>query len=122
LYALPEAQLLTALEANAGAARALAFSADGRTLASGGEDRAVTLWHVATGQQLFALPGIEAQVNGLAFASDGRSLAAATHDGKVTFWKAVSDADDFGPVPSFSRPTKGIEETKISRDVDSRGG
>src|SRR5262249_47334477 len=67
---------------------ALAFSPDGRTLASGGQDGTVRLWHVKTRQELLRFDSIPAQVNQLAFSPDGTTLAAALHNGEIWLWRA----------------------------------
>jgi len=65
---------------------AVAFSPDGRTLASGvdRDSGAVVLTRVSDGTLLYELggPGTSA----LAFSRDGRTLAAATLDGRVRLW------------------------------------
>ena len=65
---------------------ALAFSSDGKTLASAGEDNFVTLRDPVTGQERKRLAGHEAEVNSLAFAPDGKTLASGSLDGTVLFW------------------------------------
>src|SRR5262249_18487731 len=61
----------------------LAFSPDGRILASGGAGRAVKLWDVATGRNLAVRPGHTALVSTVAFSRDGRTLASGSWDGTV---------------------------------------
>ena len=55
--------------------RALAFSPDGKTLASAGDDRVIRLWNVETGSELRApLSGHTDTVFALVFAPDGKTL------------------------------------------------
>jgi WD40 repeat protein len=66
----------------------LAFSRDGRHLATGGDDGAVWLWDVVTGQELVSLPAGGASVLAVAFSPDGRRLGAGGADGVVRVWDA----------------------------------
>lgn len=64
----------------------VAFSPDGKTVASGAEQR-IRLWDRATGKELRSFPR-EGQVDSLAFSSDGRLLASS--GGDVQVWEVAT--------------------------------
>jgi WD40 repeat protein len=69
---------------------ALAFSPDGRLLASGGHDSIVKLWDVRTGSEFRALAGHGNTVTSLAFSRDGKTLVSASLDASIRFWDVES--------------------------------
>ncbi|OQE16196.1 hypothetical protein PENSTE_c025G10455 [Penicillium steckii] len=67
---------LQTLNGHSGPVISIAFSPDGRTLASGSDDQTLRLWDVTTGQVLEAVKGSVSAV-AVAFSPDGRMLAVA---------------------------------------------
>jgi WD40 repeat protein len=73
----------------------MAFSPDGKTLASGSLDGAVRLWDVATGRQIGSpLVGNKSGVDLVAFSPDGKTVASADLDGAVRLWGVSYLAED----------------------------
>src|SRR5262249_58776186 len=68
---------------------AAAFSPDDRTLVTGGNSRALSLWDAASGQRR-KLQGQTERISSLAFAPDGKTLATASWDRSIWLWDAVS--------------------------------
>ena len=69
---------------------AVAFSADGKTLASTGERHDVLLWDVVTGMPLRKMERHTHTVAGAAFSRDERKLATTDFDGNLQIWEAES--------------------------------
>src|SRR5206468_4326911 len=67
----------------------VAFSPDGRHLASAGRGGPVKIWDLTTGQATLSLRApIAGDPQGLAFSFDGQRVAAGTHNA-VTVWDAT---------------------------------
>jgi WD40 repeat protein len=76
---------LRTLPAHLGEVRALAFSADGRLLASAGSERAIKLWDVTAGRELRTLTAGN-DVDFVQFSPDGRFLISLDWTGSIMLW------------------------------------
>ena len=74
----------------------VAFSRDGKTLASGDNDGTVQLWDVATRQPIGLPLSNTGAVDWLAFSPDGKTLATGNADGTVRLWDVAT------PLPTSS--------------------
>lgn len=64
----------------------VAFSRDGRLLASSSTDNTIKIWDVAGRRELRTLVGHTAAINSLAFSPDSNLLASASEDGGTFLW------------------------------------
>jgi WD40 repeat protein len=85
LWDVPGGKIFKRLLGHGATIQCLAFSPDGRTLASGSIDGALKLWNVRTGQELLALSGHTGPVISIAFSPNSQFLvsSAGAGEGKV---------------------------------------
>ena len=78
----------------------LAFSPDGRVLATGSLDASIKLWDVASGREIASLAGHLQDVVALAFSPDGRTLASVGQRRDLKLWHLPTRRE----VASFAVP------------------
>ena len=69
----------------------LAFSPDGKRLASGSADCTVKIWDTATGKELYSLKMHKVPVTALAYSPDGRHVLSGFADNVLLDWEADDD-------------------------------
>lgn len=70
--------------------RSVAWSPDGRQLASGSDDGSVRMWDPASGEVVRELIGLRGRVLSVVWSPDGRQLAIASGEGTTQLWDAIS--------------------------------
>ncbi|MFC9928778.1 trypsin-like peptidase domain-containing protein [Streptomyces sp. NPDC127190] len=68
----------------------VAFSRNGRILATGSYDHTVRLWDITTGRHLRTLTGHTAKVEAVAFSPDGHTLATGSDDNTARIWDTTT--------------------------------
>lgn len=82
----------------------VAFSPDGESFATGGDDGTVRIWDTATRRQISQLTGHTGKVYAVSWSSSGASLATAGNDGTARVWDIATGqqrelvTEDPGPV------------------------
>jgi WD40 repeat protein/mono/diheme cytochrome c family protein len=105
---------------------AAAFSADGKRVLSGGDDRTLRLWEADSAKDIQVCRGCEGGVRGVAFSPDGKHVLSGAADATVRLWEIETGKDqrDFrkhaDSVVAVMFLDGGRETLSASRDANVR--
>ncbi|AFZ02279.1 WD40 repeat domain-containing protein [Calothrix sp. PCC 6303] len=80
----------TTLIGHSDAVNGVAWSADGKTLASASGDKTIKIWDATTIKPLKTLTGHSDRVRGVVWNADGKTLASASSDTTIKLWDATT--------------------------------
>ncbi|HEY9694591.1 MAG TPA: hypothetical protein V6D15_20515 [Oculatellaceae cyanobacterium] len=98
------------IEGHSSAVNSVAFSSDGKTIASASDDNKVKLWKL-DGTPLKTLTGHNSYINSVAFSPDGNTIASASADSTVKVWKF-----DGTPLKTLTGHSSAVNSVAFSSD------
>ncbi len=112
IYKTQTGEELALYTGHTGVVRSVAFSPDGKTIVSGGEDSTIRLWNVHDGTHLRTFSGHTDYVYSVAFSPDGKSIVSGSDDSTIRLW----DVDTGSHLRTILGHTQNVYSVTFSPD------
>jgi WD40 repeat protein/serine/threonine protein kinase len=109
------------LEGHAAKTSAVAFSPNGRTLASGDDEGMILVRDALNWEILQRLPGHIAQITALAWSPGSERLASSSRDGSVRLWELEGARDSTTPLKGHRGAVRAVVWDLLGEQVFSAG-
>lgn len=106
---------------HSGRVECVAYSPDGRLLASASDDCTIILWRVADGTVWRTLRGHTGIAYSVAFSPDGRTLASGGGEGVVRLWDVASGQRDGEPLRGHHNEVSAVAFSPDGTSIASAG-
>ncbi|PVF91804.1 WD40 repeat-like protein [Serendipita vermifera] len=113
------AAILNVLSGHIAPILSIAFSPDGRYIASGSEDHTVRVWNAETGEDIALFEGHRDTVNAVSFSSDSRLIVSGSDDCTVRIWDIETNERILGPLKGHKDVVTSVIVSNDGRHIAS---
>ncbi len=100
------------LEGHSSSVFFVSFSPDGKTLATGSDDKTIKLWNLESGKEVYTLEGHDHSVYSVSFSPDGKTLATGSEDKTIKLW----NLEKFEEIHTLKGHLESVKSVSFSPD------